>query len=683
VIKNVAIYLLLILLFVAAVYGFKPDQTKADPFEGDYNAFYTALENGEIKSIQLMQVGDVREIEGTLRTGDEFKVNGPPDDAELLDLIKEKDIVYYQRPLPKTPMWLSLLGSFLPILIIAVMMFFLIQQTQGGGGRVMQFGKSRARLHSDDKKKITFADVAGVDEVKEELQEVVEFLKEPAKFTELGAKIPRGVLLFGNPGTGKTLLARAVAGEAGVPFFSISGSDFVEMFVGVGASRVRDLFEQAKKNAPCIVFIDEIDAVGRQRGAGLGGGHDEREQTLNQLLVEMDGFNINEGIIVIAATNRPDILDPALLRPGRFDRQVVVDLPDIKGRKEILDVHVKGKPLADDVNLDVLAKRTPGFTGADLANLVNEAALLSARKNMKRIAMSEMENSIERVIAGPEKKARTMNEYEKQLVSYHEAGHALVGALLAHTDPVHKISIIPRGRAGGYTLFLPQEDQRYMSRSKLLDQVKTFLGGRISEKMILDEISTGAKNDLERASEIIRKMITEYGMSEKLGSLTFGNKQEQVFLGRDFTQTRDYSEAVAQDIDEEARRMMDQCYQEAEVILKTNVQVLHRIARLLMTQETIESEEFLGILGEYQLEKPKAPWELLEERKALPAPGAEEVKPGSIFETLVTDSADGASATGGGVPERTETGSAATGSGATGSGATGSGETDEHGDRSV
>jgi cell division protease FtsH len=673
VLKNVAIYLLLILLFVAAIYGFRPDQKETDPFNGDYNAFYSALEAGEIRSVKVMQWSDVREIEGTLKAVDVyFKINGPPDDARLSDLIKSMGVAYFQTPLPKTPMWVSLLGSFLPILIIAIMMFFLIQQTQGGGGRVMQFGKSRARLHSDDKKKVTFEDVAGVDEVKEELQEVVEFLKEPAKFTELGAKIPRGVLLFGNPGTGKTLLARAVAGEAGVPFFSISGSDFVEMFVGVGASRVRDLFEQAKKNAPCIVFIDEIDAVGRQRGAGLGGGHDEREQTLNQLLVEMDGFNINEGIIVIAATNRPDILDPALLRPGRFDRQVVVDIPDIKGRREILDVHVKGKPLADDVNLDILAKRTPGFTGADLANLINEAALLSARKNLKRITMSEMENSVERVIAGPEKKARAMNEYEKQLVSYHEAGHALVGALLAHTDPVHKISIIPRGRAGGYTLFLPQEDQRYMSRSKLLDQVKTYLGGRISEKMILNEISTGAKNDLERATEIIRKMITEYGMSEKLGSLTFGNKQEQVFLGRDFTQTRDYSEAVAQDIDVEARHIMDLCYQEAEAILKTNVQVLHQIAKLLMAQETIESEEFMGILKGYRLEKPKAPWELLEERKALPAPDSETVKPdsdaakldlgtakpdsetlkpdseaikpdseaikpGSVFETLVTD----------------------------------------------
>jgi cell division protease FtsH len=667
VIKNIAIYLLLILIVLALFYNHNTDQQEADPFDGDYNAFYTALEKDEIKTIQLMQYGDVQEIEGTLKAGDRhFKINGPPNDDRLLDLIKEKNIAYYQKPLPKTPLWLSLLGSFLPILIIAVMMFFLIQQTQGGGGRVMQFGKSRARLHSDDKKKVTFTDVAGVDEVKEELQEVVEFLKEPGKFTELGAKIPRGVLLFGNPGTGKTLLARAVAGEAGVPFFSISGSDFVEMFVGVGASRVRDLFEQAKKNAPCIVFIDEIDAVGRQRGAGLGGGHDEREQTLNQLLVEMDGFNINEGIIVIAATNRPDILDPALLRPGRFDRQVVVDLPDIKGRKEILDVHVKGKPLADDVKLDVLAKRTPGFTGADLANLVNEAALLSARKNLKRITMSELENSIERVIAGPEKKARTMNDYEKQLVSYHEAGHALVGALLPYTDPVHKISIIPRGRAGGYTLFLPQEDQRYISRSKLLDQVKTFLGGRISEKMILDEISTGAKNDLERASEIIRKMITEYGMSEKLGSLTFGNKQEQVFLGRDFTQTRDYSEAVAQDIDEEARRIMDQCYRAAETILKTNIEVLHRIAGILMAQETIESEEFMGVLREYQLEKPKAPWELMEEKKALPAPNVEEVRPGSVFETLVTDSAASASTAGDAVP------------GAEDSANTDSGETDEH-----
>ena len=658
--KNAAIYILTILLLVAAIYGFQPPQKELDPFNGDYNAFYKALENGEIGSIQIMQEGDVREIEGTIKSGDKyFKLAGPPDDDKLLEVIKSKGIQFYQKPLPKTPVWLSLLGNFLPILIIAVMMFFLMQQTQGGGGRVMQFGKSRAKLHNVDKKKITFQDVAGVDEAEEELLEVVEFLKDPGKFTKVGAKIPRGVLLFGSPGTGKTLLAKAVAGEAGVPFFSISGSDFVEMFVGVGASRVRDLFDQAKKNSPCIVFIDEIDAVGRQRGAGLGGGHDEREQTLNQLLVEMDGFNVNEGIIVIAATNRPDILDPALLRPGRFDRQIVVDLPDIKGRREILNVHIKGKPLDKDVDCDILAKRTPGFTGADLANLVNEAALLSARRNLERITMSELEDSIERVIAGPEKKARTMNEYEKQLVSYHEAGHALVGALLANTDPVHKVSIIPRGRAGGYTLFLPQEDQRYMSRSKLLDQVKTFLGGRISEKMIMNEISTGARNDLERASEIVRKMITEYGMSEKLGALTFGNPQGQVFLGRDFTQTRDYSESVAQDIDHEARRIIEDCYNEAEDILKRNIEALHRIAGLLMTQETIESEEFADILKEYGLEKPKAPWELLEETKRLqlnPGVGISKVinkescsdepeetsvivnsAPGSLFETLVTD----------------------------------------------
>jgi cell division protease FtsH len=475
----------------------------------------------------------------------------------------------------------------------------MMQQTQGGGNRVMQFGKSRARLIGDEKKKVTFEDVAGADEVKEELQEVVEFLKFPKKFNELGAKIPKGVLLFGPPGTGKTLLARAVAGEAGVPFFSISGSDFVEMFVGVGASRVRDLFEQAKKSAPCIVFIDEIDAVGRQRGAGVGGGHDEREQTLNQLLVEMDGFNGNEGIIIIAATNRPDILDPALLRPGRFDRQIVVDVPDVKGREEILKVHVKGKPINREVELSVLARRTPGFTGADLANLVNEAALLSARRNEKEIRMNALEDSVERVIAGPEKKSRIISDYEKKLVSYHEAGHALVGELLTHTDPLHKVSIIPRGRAGGYTLLLPKEDRNYMTKSQLLDQVTMLLGGRVAEALVLHEISTGASNDLERATGLVRKMITELGMSEELGPLTFGQKEGQVFLGRDIARDRNYSEAVAYAIDKEARRIIDECYHKAQTLIKENMHKLEAIAQALMVKETLEAKEFADLMAKF------------------------------------------------------------------------------------
>ena len=521
---------------------------------------------------------------------------GPPHDEKLIELVKSKEIIFTQEPAPKTSLWTTLLTSFLPFLLLIGFMFFMIQQTQGGGSRVMQFGKSRARLHTDDKKKITFDDVAGVDEVKEELEEVVDFLKYPKKYTKLGAKIPKGVLLFGPPGTGKTLLARAVAGEAGVPFFSISGSDFVEMFVGVGASRVRDLFEQAKKNAPCIVFIDEIDAVGRQRGAGLGGGHDEREQTLNQLLVEMDGFSVNEGIIVVAATNRPDILDPALLRPGRFDRQIVVSIPDVKGRQEILEVHSRGKPLAADIDLNILARRTPGFTGADLANLFNEAALLAARRDHNEVTMSELEDSIERVIAGPEKKSRVISDFEKKLVSYHEAGHGLVAALLPHTDPLHKISIIPRGGAGGYTLLLPKEDRHYMTRSHLLNQVTMLLGGRMAEKLVLNEVSTGAQNDLERATGIVRKMITEFGMSEELGPLTFGRKQEQVFLGRDLARDRDYSEEVAYAIDKEARRIIDECYKEAERLLKENIDALHLIAQTLMEKETIDADEFRALL---------------------------------------------------------------------------------------
>lgn len=470
----------------------------------------------------------------------------------------------------------------------------------------MSFGKSKAKLHTDDKKKVNFSDVAGADEVKEELEEVVEFLKSPKKFNELGARIPKGVLLYGPPGTGKTLLARAVAGEAGVPFFSISGSDFVEMFVGVGASRVRDLFEQAKKNAPCIVFIDEIDAVGRQRGAGLGGGHDEREQTLNQLLVEMDGFAPNEGIIIIAATNRPDILDPALLRPGRFDREVTVGIPDINGRKEILKVHMRGKPLDEDVDVDVLSRRTPGFTGADLENLVNEAALLAARRNKKKIEQADLENSIERVIAGPEKKSRVISDFEKRLVSYHEAGHAVVGYLLPNTDPVHKVSIIPRGRAGGYTLLLPEEDRFYMTKSQLLDQVVMLLGGRVAESLVLREISTGAQNDLERSTELVRKMITEYGMSEALGPMTLGRRHDQVFLGRDIARDRDYGEEVAAEIDTEARKIIDESYNRAKEILEGHINSLHLVAQTLMDKETLEANEFAEIMKKAGEEAHKA-----------------------------------------------------------------------------
>ena len=443
-----------------------------------------------------------------------------------------------------------------------------------------------------------FSDVAGADEAKQELQEVVEFLKQPKKFNELGAKIPKGVLLFGPPGTGKTLLAKAVAGEAGVPFFSISGSDFVEMFVGVGASRVRDLFDQAKKHAPCIVFIDEIDAVGRQRGAGLGGGHDEREQTLNQMLVEMDGFAANEGIIIIAATNRPDILDPALLRPGRFDRQIVVDKPDVKGRLAILKVHIKGKPIAKDVDLDVLARRTPGFTGADLSNLVNEAALLAARRNKKSIFMSELEDSIERVIAGPERKSKVMSDKEKRLTAYHEGGHTLVGMLLPNADPVHKVTIIPRGRAGGYTLMLPKEDRSYATRGELLDKLKTLMAGRVAEEVVLKEISTGAQNDIQRATQMARSMIMEYGMSKHLGPIAFGESSDhQVFLGRDLNNQRNYSEEIASDIDREVYKLITSAYEECRIILSDNIEKLHAIAAALIEKETLEADELKDIVG--------------------------------------------------------------------------------------
>ena len=500
--------------------------------------------------------------------------------------------------------WLAMLLPNLGIFVLfLVFWFFLLNQMQNSGNKALSFGKSRARLHSDDKTKVTFDDVAGADEAKEELVEIVEFLRQPRRFTELGARIPKGVLLIGQPGTGKTLMAKAVAGEAGVPFFSISGSDFVEMFVGVGASRVRDLFEQAKKNAPCIVFVDEIDAVGRQRGAGLGGGHDEREQTLNQLLVEMDGFEPNSGIILLAATNRPDVLDPALLRPGRFDRQVTMDIPDIVGREDILKVHAKGKPLAPEVELKVLARQTSMFTGADLANVLNEAALLAARRNKKKIFMEDCEDAIERVIAGPERKSRIMSHKEKELTAYHEAGHALVGHYLATVDPIHKISIIPRGQAGGYTLALPMEDKYYKTRTELLENVTMYLGGRAAEVIALGEISTGARSDLERATKTVRKMITEYGMSDNLGYMTFGHGHEEtVFLGRDISRDKNYSEEVAALIDREIKNIMDESFQQAIASIKDHRELLDKIANALLADETIEGRAFLELIGEKPVE---------------------------------------------------------------------------------
>lgn len=496
-----------------------------------------------------------------------------------------------ERP-PSAPWWVAILPTVGLIVVFVIFWVFFLQQSQGGGGnRVMSFGKSRAKINTDDKKKVTFEDVAGADEEKEELKEIVEFLKSPKKFIELGARIPKGVLLVGPPGTGKTLLAKAVSGEAGVPFFSISGSDFVEMFVGVGASRVRDLFEQAKKSAPCIVFIDEIDAVGRHRGAGLGGGHDEREQTLNQLLVEMDGFGVNEGVIILAATNRPDILDPALLRPGRFDRRVFVGLPDIKGREQILKVHAKGKPLGSDVKLEELAKSTPGFTGADLENLLNEAALLAARKNKKRIEMEEIKEATFKVVVGPEKKSRVMTEKEKRLTAYHEAGHAIAVRVASSTDKVDRVSIIPSGRAGGYTAHKPDEDKTYQTKAQLMEEIIICMGGRAAEDIVLGEISTGASSDLKQANSVARSMIVRFGMSEHLGNMVF-DENDEVFIGRDFGHTRSYSEEVAATIDKEVKHMIDTAYDKTIAILKEHLDTLHKIADALLEKEKLEGAEF-------------------------------------------------------------------------------------------
>ena len=589
--KNVVFYLLMIMVVIGMFDYYSAAPVKQTDLS--YTKFLQQVDEDKIKQVTIVD----NIISGKLSDGKEFTTVVPNNDANLISKLQAKNVDIKAELPPQPPWWTGILSSVLPMLLIVGLWFMMMNNQGGGGGRVMNFGKSRARRYDEDKIKVTFKDVAGAAEAKQELQEVVEFLKEPQKYNELGAKIPKGVLLYGPPGTGKTLLAKAVAGEAGVPFFSISGSDFVEMFVGVGASRVRDLFEQAKKSAPCIVFIDEIDAVGRQRGAGLGGGHDEREQTLNQLLVEMDGFGANEGIIMIAATNRPDILDPALLRPGRFDRQIVVDRPDIKGRTEILKVHVKGKPIAEDVELEVIAQRTPGFTGADLSNLVNEAAVMSARKNKKKINMPEMEEAAERVIMGPERKSRVISDNEKRLTAYHEGGHTIVGMLLEHTDPVHKVTIIPRGRAGGYTLSLPKEDRYYATRSEMLDELKVLLGGRVAEALVLKEISSGASNDLQRATALARQMICEYGMSEKIGPVTFGHRQDQVFLGRDIARDKDYSEEVAAEIDKEVRAFLDDAYAATEKLLNENMDKLHLIAQALIERETLEKEEIADIVN--------------------------------------------------------------------------------------
>ena len=600
--RNVGFYLLLILVVISCIDYFSAQKTTKQ--EIGYTQFLQEVQDDKVAKVTIVQ----NTLRVTGADGTEYTTvtpDAPNSDPGLYDKLAAKNINVTAENPPEPPWWSQLLSSLLPILLLCGVWFYMMQQTQGGGGRVMNFGKSRARMSGGDKVKVNFGDVAGADEAKQELEEVVEFLKHPKKYNDLGARIPKGVLLFGPPGTGKTLLAKAVAGEAGVPFFSISGSDFVEMFVGVGASRVRDLFEQAKKNAPCIVFIDEIDAVGRQRGAGLGGGHDEREQTLNQLLVEMDGFAANEGIIIIAATNRPDILDPALLRPGRFDRQIVVDKPDVRGRLAILKVHAKGKPIAKDADLDILARRTPGFTGADLANLVNEAALLAARRDKHTIGMTELEEAIERVMAGPERKSHIMSDEEKRLTAYHEGGHTLVGMMLEHADPVHKVTIIPRGRAGGYTLMLPKEDRSYATRSELLDRLKVAMGGRVAEEVVLKEISTGASQDIKQASRIVRSMVMQYGMSDVLGPVSYGeDANHQVFLGRDFNNQRNYSEEVASEIDKEVRRIMEDAYEACRQIITENRDKLDLIAQALLERETLTAAELDELLKTGKLPPP-------------------------------------------------------------------------------
>ncbi|MBE5806072.1 MAG: ATP-dependent metallopeptidase FtsH/Yme1/Tma family protein [Clostridiales bacterium] len=565
-----------------------------------YSELVTKIEKNEVDSIEINSTGEHAVVK--LKDTDVYKEVNIPNIENFMNTLNEPMKNEQVKVIEKSQSWimviLGLLTPFGILIIFLIFWFLLMSRGQGSNGKSMSFGKSKARaLNEFDKSRVTFNDVAGVDEEKEELQEIVEFLKNPKKFTDMGARIPKGVLLVGHPGTGKTLLARAVAGEAGVPFFIISGSDFVEMYVGVGASRVRDLFEQAKKSAPCIIFIDEIDAVGRQRGAGVGGGHDEREQTLNQLLVEMDGFTENEGVIVLAATNRPDILDKALLRPGRFDRQIVVSAPDVKAREEILQVHARKKIIGSDVDLKIIAKNTSGFSGADLENVLNEAALLAARRNKVEINMAEIEDAMVKVTMGPEKKTRVRSEKENKLVSYHEAGHAVVSRFLPTQDAVHQISIVPRGMAGGYTMYRPTEDKSFMSKSEMLEQIISLLGGRVAEKLVLDDISTGASNDIERATKIARSMVTKYGMSEKIGTIMLGTNQEEVFLGRDFSQGKEYSEETAGIIDEEVKNIIDNAYNMAEKILMENMDKLHTVAGILLEKEKIDGEEFEKIFS--------------------------------------------------------------------------------------
>lgn len=600
--RNTIFYLLIFLVIIGIVSVINTDQNTVEDL--NYNQFTEQLEQGNVETFSIKPERDVYLVRGQLvgAEEDEFFETYVLRSEQTFELLAQAQSNLEIQPADETNSWVAIFTSLIPFVIIIILFIFLMSQAQGGGNRVMSFGKSKAKMVSDDKKKAKFKDVAGADEEKAELVEVVEFLKDPRKFSAIGARIPKGVLLVGPPGTGKTLLARAVSGEAGVPFFSISGSDFVEMFVGVGASRVRDLFENAKKNAPCIIFIDEIDAVGRQRGAGLGGGHDEREQTLNQLLVEMDGFSSNEGIIIIAATNRSDILDPALLRPGRFDRQIQVNRPDVKGREQVLVVHAQNKPLGDDVKLDVIATRTPGFSGADLENLLNEAALVAARDNQTKIGMSHVEEAIDRVIAGPAKKTRVISAKEKNIVAWHEAGHTVVGVKLEGADIVHKVTIVPRGMAGGYAMMLPKEDRYFMTKPELIDKIVGLLGGRVAEEIQFGEVSTGAHNDFQRATGIARKMVTEYGMSEKLGPMQFGQSSGgQVFLGRDIQNEQNYSDAIAHEIDMEVQKIIKDAYEKCRQILLEHKDALDRVAESLIELETLDAEQILSLVNEGKL----------------------------------------------------------------------------------
>jgi len=578
----------MVMVLVFNLFNYQKDITH----EITFTEFLDQVDNGEVKEVVIQEDEG---ITGITQDGKTFRVYSP----QYPDLIKDlrtKGVKIKAKPPRKESLLMTILVSWFPFLLLIGVWIFFMRQMQGGGNKALSFGKSRAKLLTEDQQKVTFKDVAGIDEAKEELQEVIEFLKDPKKFQKLGGKIPKGVLLMGPPGTGKTLLARAIAGEADVPFFTISGSDFVEMFVGVGASRVRDLFDQGKKHAPCIIFIDEIDAVGRHRGAGLGGGHDEREQTLNQLLVEMDGFESHESVILIAATNRPDVLDPALMRPGRFDRQVVVPNPDIKGREGILKVHTRKIPMAEDVDIMTLARGTPGFSGADLANMVNEGALLAARKNKDKVDMSDLESAKDKVMMGAERRSMVMTDEEKRNTAYHEAGHALVARLVPGADPVHKVTIIPRGRALGVTQQIPESDKYTYSKENMLARITVLLGGRASEELIFDQMTTGAGNDIERSTELARKMICEWGMSDKLGPVTFGKKEEQIFLGREISQHRDYSEATAVEIDSEVRRVVNECHDEARRLLQENIETLKRIAETLLDIEVLNAEQLDEII---------------------------------------------------------------------------------------